>query len=62
MTKVALVSPEQGKQHVGMGNSLLEEFAVVRDVFDRTSFVLGIDMRRLCWERTPEALDLTIKA
>jgi [acyl-carrier-protein] S-malonyltransferase len=62
MTKVALVSPEQGKQHVGIGNSLLEEFAVVRDVFDRTSSVLSIDMRRLCWEGTPEALDSTIKA
>jgi acyl transferase domain-containing protein len=59
---MALVSPEQGKQHVGMGSSLLEEFAVVRGVFDRTSSVLGIDMRCLCWERTPEALDLTIKA
>jgi [acyl-carrier-protein] S-malonyltransferase len=62
MTKVALVFPGQGMQHVGMGNSLLEEFAAVRDVFDRTSSVMGIDMRRLCLEGSHEALDLTIKA
>jgi hypothetical protein len=43
-------------------SSLLQKFVVVRDVFDHTSSVLGIDMYRLCWEGPQEALDLTIKA
>ena len=60
MAKVAFVFPGQGTQHVGMGNSLLQEFAAAREVFDRASFVLGIDMRRLCLEGPQEALDLTV--
>jgi (acyl-carrier-protein) S-malonyltransferase len=43
-------SPGQGTQHVGMGSSLLQEFAAAKEVFSRTSSVLGIDMRRLYWE------------
>jgi len=45
-----------------MGSSLLEEFAVVRGVFDRTSSVPGIDMRHLCWKGHPEAFALTVNA
>jgi [acyl-carrier-protein] S-malonyltransferase len=59
MAKIALVFPGQGTQHVGMGHSLFAEFAGVRDVFDRASSVLGVDMRRLCFEGPQEALDLT---
>jgi [acyl-carrier-protein] S-malonyltransferase len=59
MANIALVFPGQGTQHVGMGSSLFAEFAGVRDVFDRASSVLGVDMRRLCFEGPQEALDLT---
>jgi [acyl-carrier-protein] S-malonyltransferase len=54
--------PGQDKQHVGMDSSLLEKFEAAKEVFSRTSSVLGIDMRRLCLEGPQEALDLTIKA
>ena len=37
MAKMTLVFPGQGKQHVGMGSSLLEKFSAVRDIFDRTN-------------------------
>ncbi|OGP86770.1 MAG: [acyl-carrier-protein] S-malonyltransferase [Deltaproteobacteria bacterium RBG_19FT_COMBO_43_11] len=60
MRKIALVFPGQGTQHVGMGSSLLAEFDVVRDVFDRASTVLGMDMRKLCLEGPQEKLDLTV--
>lgn len=60
MAKVALVFPGQGTQHVGMGSPLLAEFAVVRDVFDRASSVLGINMRKLCLEGPQKVLDLTV--
>jgi [acyl-carrier-protein] S-malonyltransferase len=60
MSKIALVFPGQGTQHVGMGGLLLKEFKVVRDVFDRASTVLGMDMRNLCLEGPQEKLDLTV--
>ena len=60
MSNTAIVFPGQGTQHTGMGSSLFEEFASVRDVFDQASTVLGIDMRRLCFEAPQETLDLTI--
>jgi [acyl-carrier-protein] S-malonyltransferase len=60
MAKIALVFPGQGTQHTGMGRSLYNEFASVRNVFHRASSLLGIDMRRLCFEGTQEELDLTI--
>jgi [acyl-carrier-protein] S-malonyltransferase len=58
--KIALVFPGQGTQHTGMGKSLYAEYAIVRDVFDRASSVLGIDMRSLCFEGPQEKLDLTV--
>jgi [acyl-carrier-protein] S-malonyltransferase len=60
MDKIAFVFPGQGTQHVGMGSSLLAEFDVVRDIFDRASTVLKMDMRKLCLEGPQEKLDLTI--
>ena len=58
--KIALVFPGQGTQHTGMGSTLHAEYAVVRDVFDRASSVLGIDMRSLCFDGPQEKLDLTV--
>jgi [acyl-carrier-protein] S-malonyltransferase len=60
MAKIALVFPGQGTQHTGMGSSLLTEFAGAREIFDRASSLLGVDMRRLCLEGSQEELDLTI--
>jgi [acyl-carrier-protein] S-malonyltransferase len=60
MTKIALVFPGQGTQHTGMGNSLFDEFSVVRDVFHRASSVLGVDMCHLCFVEKKETLDLTV--
>src|SRR4030065_2901635 len=60
MSKTAFVFPGQGTQHVGMGSSLLKEFDVVRNVFDRASTVLGMDMRKLCLEGPQEKLNLTV--
>jgi len=60
MAKTAIVFSGQGTQHVGMGKSLYEEFSAFRDVFDRASSILGIDLRRLCFEGTPDELNLTV--
>jgi malonyl CoA-acyl carrier protein transacylase len=37
MAKMALVFPGQGKQHVGVGSSLLEKFSAVRDILNQTN-------------------------
>jgi [acyl-carrier-protein] S-malonyltransferase len=60
MSKVAYVFPGQGTQHAGMGSSLFAEFPLVREVFEHASSILGIDMRRLCLEGSPEELNMTI--
>jgi [acyl-carrier-protein] S-malonyltransferase len=60
MAKIAIVFPGQGTQHAGMGKSLYAEFPGFRDVFDRASSVLGVDMRSLCFEGPQDALNLTI--
>ena len=60
MAKLALVFPGQGTQHTGMGSSLFAEFASVRDAFERAGSVLGVDMRRLCFEGSQEELNLTV--
>lgn len=60
MAKIAIVFPGQGTQHPGMGKSLYAEFAGFRNVFDRASSLLGIDMPNLCFEGTKDSLDLTV--
>lgn len=60
MAKIALVFPGQGTQYAGMGNSLFKEFVSVRDVFQRASSALGLDMCRLCFEAPQEDLNLTV--
>lgn len=50
MEKIALVFPGQGSQYVGMFKSLCEQFDVARITFEDASDVLGIDMKKLCFE------------
>lgn len=60
MAKTAIVFPGQGTQHTGMGKSLYEEFTGFRDVFDRASSILEVDLRRLCFEGAQDELNLTV--
>ncbi len=59
MSRVALVFPGQGTQHLGMGRQLYLEYQTVRDVFAEASDILKIDLAGLCNDGPRELLDLT---
>jgi [acyl-carrier-protein] S-malonyltransferase len=59
MTKVAFLFPGQGSQFVGMCRELEREFPAVRALFDRAGEILGIDLRRSCFNGPAEALAAT---
>lgn len=58
MKKIAFVFPGQGAQYAGMGKDFYEQFPESREVFDKASELLGMDMRELCFEEN-DRLDLT---
>ncbi len=57
--KAALLFPGQGAQFVGMGKELCAEMPAVNDLFDRAEAILGMDLRRLCFEGPAGALEAT---
>lgn len=58
MHKLAFIYPGQGVQTAGMGKDFYENSAPAREVFDRASETLGLDMKELCFEKN-DRLDLT---
>jgi [acyl-carrier-protein] S-malonyltransferase len=57
--KTAFVFPGQGSQYVGMGQSLAEQFAVARAVFNEADRALGFSLTQLCFQGPAETLQLT---
>jgi [acyl-carrier-protein] S-malonyltransferase len=57
--KTAFVFPGQGSQYVGMGKSLVENFACARAIFDTADEILGVPLGQLCFEGPAEILRLT---
>jgi [acyl-carrier-protein] S-malonyltransferase len=57
--KTALLFPGQGSQYVGMGRSLWDRFACVKELFDEASEELDFDVRRLCFDGPEELLQAT---
>jgi [acyl-carrier-protein] S-malonyltransferase len=56
---LAYIFPGQGSQHPGMGKNLAENFSVVARLFEELSDALHFSVSRLCFEGTPEELQLT---
>ena len=52
----AFIFPGQASQYVGMGEDLYSEFESARDYFDRADEILGLDLKRTCFEGPAEQL------
>ncbi|MBP2265555.1 [acyl-carrier-protein] S-malonyltransferase [Pseudarthrobacter sp. PvP004] len=51
--------PGQGSQRPGMGRTLTRNYAEADEVFDECSDALGLDVRELAWDSSPEQLGKT---
>jgi [acyl-carrier-protein] S-malonyltransferase len=60
MSRIALLFPGQGAQHVGMARQLVEQYPAAKLLFDQAGEILGYDLAKLCFEGPGEDLDSTI--
>ena len=60
MSKIALMFPGQGAQHIGMGRRLAEQYPQARELYDTAATILGYDLAKLCFEGPADELDSTI--
>lgn len=58
MSKIAFIYPGQGAQKAGMGADFYENSALVKEIFDKASESLDLDLKTLCFEEN-DKLDLT---
>ena len=58
MSKIAFMFPGQGAQKAGMGKDFYEQSETARQVIDKASELLDIDMKELCFEEN-DRLDQT---
>ena len=58
MSKIAFIYPGQGAQKAGMGKDFYENSPLARDIYDRASECIELDMRALCFEEN-DLLDQT---
>ena len=56
MKKIGFLFPGQGAQCVGMGKDIYEQYEEARDVYNKAEKILGIDVKRLCFEGPEEEL------
>lgn len=59
MGKIAFVFAGQGAQYVGMGQDLYEKYDVCKEVFDKASESIGLDLKELCFNGPAEELNKT---
>lgn len=58
MSKIAFIFPGQGAQKVGMGKDFYANSETARQMFDKASELLNIDMKALCFEEN-DKLNIT---
>ncbi len=58
MKKTAFIFPGQGARIVGMGKDVYDNSAVAKEVFDRASEAVELDLKALCFEENTD-IDIT---
>lgn len=58
MSKIAFLYPGQGAQKIGMGLDFYKQFAAAKEVYEKATAWLGMDMKALCFEENDQ-LNLT---
>lgn len=54
MSKTAFIFPGQGAQFAGMGKDFYETYEASREVYDSASELIGLDMKKLCFEENED--------
>lgn len=57
--KTAVLFAGQGSQFIGMGKDLYDAFPLAKEIFDTTNDILGIDIKKICFEGPEEELTKT---
>ena len=57
--KTAFLFPGQGAQTIGMGKDICEKYEEANKVYEQASNILGIDVKKMCFEGTEEELNKT---
>uniref|UniRef100_UPI004056EF42 ACP S-malonyltransferase n=1 Tax=Acetatifactor sp. TaxID=1872090 RepID=UPI004056EF42 len=58
MSKIAFIYPGQGAQKVGMGKDFYENSQSAKELYDKATEILDLDMKALCFEEN-DKLDIT---
>lgn len=59
--KIAFMFPGQGAQKVGMGRDIYEKYPEAKKMYDKSSKILNIDLRKLCFEGIRDVYDENYK-
>ena len=54
MGKIAFVFPGQGAQKVGMGKEFYETSPIAKEIFDKASEAVELDLKALCFEENDD--------
>lgn len=58
MSKIAFIFPGQGAQKIGMGKEFYDNTEIGKEVYDKASEAVGLDLKALCFEEN-EQINIT---